>query len=57
MIKNIKNVRECPSCCSENIVHNEARDQVVCQDCGEIFEPLAPKDEVKLEKGCKVKLK
>ncbi len=42
MIKDIYQIRECPDCASSNIVHNERREQVICRECGLIFEPLSP---------------
>jgi len=37
----ITKIRECPDCASIDIVHNLRRDQVICKECGLIFEPLA----------------
>ncbi len=33
-------VRECPDCASHNIVYSEVREQIICHDCGLIFEPF-----------------
>jgi transcription initiation factor TFIIIB Brf1 subunit/transcription initiation factor TFIIB len=41
MIGNIRDVKECPDCGSDNIYFNENLDQVICRDCGCIFEPFA----------------
>jgi len=49
MIKNIHEVKECPDCASDNIVYDDERDQVICRDCGLIFEPLVPADEAEFE--------
>jgi len=38
----LESVTECPDCASQNIVHGLMRDQIICRDCGLIFEPLAP---------------
>jgi len=38
----LEDVNECPDCASQNIVHGMMRDQIICRDCGSIFEPLAP---------------
>ena len=38
----LENITECPDCASQNIVHGMMRDQIICRDCGLIFEPLAP---------------
>jgi len=37
-----KKKTECPDCASTNIVHGMMRDQVICRDCGLIFEEPAP---------------
>jgi transcription initiation factor TFIIIB Brf1 subunit/transcription initiation factor TFIIB len=41
MIGNIRDVKECPDCGSDNIYYNDNLDQVICRDCGCIFEPFA----------------
>lgn len=41
MVKDIHEVKECPECGSDNIVHNDKNQQVICRDCGMIYEPLA----------------
>ncbi len=46
----IGQIRECPDCASANIVHNETREQIICRDCGLIFEPLAPQLEAAFER-------
>jgi len=51
MIRDIKDISECPDCASTNIVHNQRREQVICRDCGLIFEPLAPAMEEKFERS------
>ncbi len=38
----LASISECPDCASQNIVHGMMRDQIICRDCGLIFEPLAP---------------
>ncbi len=40
--KEADDIKECPDCASLNIVFNQTRDQVVCKDCGVIFEPMIP---------------
>jgi ribosomal protein S27E len=57
MIKNIHEVKECPDCGSTNIVYNDKENQVVCNECGTIFEPMAPQAEEKFEKTHKTKKK
>lgn len=41
MSAKIRQIKECPDCGSDNIVYSEIRDQIVCRDCGLIYEPLA----------------
>ena len=53
MVKDINEVKECPECGSNNISHKEEKQQVICRDCGCIYEPLTPKEEEQLEKGHK----
>ena len=48
MIEDIHDIKECPDCASINIVYG-IRDQVICRDCGLIFEPLAPAMEERFE--------
>ncbi|MBI4146317.1 hypothetical protein HY489_03190 [Candidatus Woesearchaeota archaeon] len=38
----IKQLNECPDCASSNVVHSQERDQLICRDCGLIYEPLTP---------------
>lgn len=47
MKEKLKN--ECPECGSSNVIYNREQDQLVCQDCGTIFEELNPEDEEDLE--------
>lgn len=42
MVKNIRRVKECPDCAGTDLVYLDSRDQVVCKDCGLVYEPLAP---------------
>lgn len=35
-----RDVKECPDCASHNIVFSEVREQIICHDCGLIFEPF-----------------
>ncbi len=51
MIENIKEITECPDCASGNIVHNMEREQVVCRECGLIYEPLTPEEENAFERA------
>ena len=47
----ITKIRECPDCASIDIVHNLRRDQVICKECGLIYEPLAPAMEEKFKRS------
>jgi len=47
----IRQIKECPDCASSNIVHNLEREQVVCRECGLIYEPLTPEEEAKFEEA------
>mgnify|MGYP000014654836 CR=1 FL=1 len=31
---------ECPDCASMNVVNSRMREQIICRDCGLIFEPF-----------------
>jgi transcription initiation factor TFIIIB Brf1 subunit/transcription initiation factor TFIIB len=55
MIKNMHQVKECPECGSRNIEYKEKTSQVICKDCGLIYEPLVPEQEKKFEKALKSK--
>lgn len=57
MIKNIHQLKECPDCSSTNISYDDKEDQIVCNDCGLIFEPMAPPAEKSFEKAHKLKKK
>ncbi|MBW3020441.1 hypothetical protein KY334_04035, partial [Candidatus Woesearchaeota archaeon] len=50
MIKDIHEIKKCPSCLSDDIVYNDKDDQIICKECAEIFEPLTPEDEERFEK-------
>lgn len=50
MIKDVNDVQECPDCASTNLVKQPDLDQVVCKDCGLLFEPLDPETEEAFEK-------
>jgi len=49
-IKDIHEIKECPECASINIVYNESKQQVICKDCGLIYQPLTPKEQEKFER-------
>ena len=43
-------VEACPECGSDNIVHVEDKDEIVCKSCGAIFAELTKEDEKKFER-------
>ena len=51
MAKDIHSIKECPDCASDNIFYKEEKEQVICRDCGLIYEPLEPRTEQKFEHG------
>ncbi|MBW2976115.1 hypothetical protein KY347_01565 [Candidatus Woesearchaeota archaeon] len=46
---------ECAECGSSNVYYNEKTQQVICRDCGAIFEELMPKEEKQFERARKQK--
>ena len=42
---------ECAECGSKNVHYNEKKEQIICKDCGAIFEEMAPAREKKFEKA------
>jgi hypothetical protein len=42
MVKSIYEITECPQCASQNIIHNAKSLQIICKDCGLIYDPLKP---------------
>jgi ribosomal protein S27E len=44
--KSVSRRKECPDCGSDNIVFDPETEQLICQDCGSIFEEL-PEDQAK----------
>jgi len=42
---------ECAECGSDNVNYVERTQQIICKECGAIFEELAPEDEKKFEKA------
>jgi len=57
MIKDINEIKECPECGSSNIIHNDKRQQVICRECGMIYEPMADEREAKFEKAAGIETK
>jgi len=37
----IEKIKQCPECGSANIVYNKNLNQIICKDCGLIYEPYA----------------
>jgi transcription initiation factor TFIIIB Brf1 subunit/transcription initiation factor TFIIB len=50
MIKDVCELDECPECGSMNIICNSKRNQLICRECGLIYEPMTPDEEEKFEK-------
>ena len=50
MLKDVKDLRACPDCASGNVAYSDIREQIICRDCGLIFEPLIPTEEQRFEK-------
>lgn len=50
MLKDVKDLRACPDCASGNVSYSDLREQIICRDCGLIFEPLIPSEEQRFEK-------
>ncbi len=46
----VTELRECPACGSRNVVHSYLREQVICRECGNIFEPLIPPVQEKFDR-------
>jgi len=44
MIKDINDIKECPDCASTNLVYSQMREQVICRECGLVYEPMIPLD-------------
>ena len=42
---------ECAECGSKNVHYNKKTQQIICRDCGAIFEELIPEEEKKFEKA------
>ena len=41
--------RICAECGSDNVIYDRERDQLICNDCGSIFEELIPDEEERYE--------
>lgn len=54
MVKDILQIKVCPDCGSDNIIYKDKEQQVICKDCGLIYEPMDPMTEEKFEKTHKL---
>lgn len=55
--KSVCEIKECPDCASSEIVCLEEKDQIICRNCGLIFQPLVPATEELFEKTHGMKIK
>lgn len=49
--KDFKEKHECAECGSSNAIYQKGSDQIICQDCGAIFEEMEPSSEKKFERA------
>jgi len=49
MVSTIEEIKNCPACGSDNLVHITSRDQVICKACGMVHEPFSSVAEEVLE--------
>lgn len=50
----LKDIEQCPACGSSNIIYDEKRDEIACQDCSEMFAELTQEMEKKYEEASDV---
>jgi transcription initiation factor TFIIIB Brf1 subunit/transcription initiation factor TFIIB len=50
----LKDVKQCPECGSDNIIYRRETDEIFCRDCGAVFSELTPEMEKKFEKASDV---
>ena len=50
----LKDVKACPECGSDNILYKRKEDEIICKDCGAIFSELTPDMEKQFEKASDV---
>ena len=48
MVKDIYQIKECPDCGGSEIIYKKSNDQVICRDCGLIYEPTVDMEKKKL---------
>ena len=51
MLKDITDLKACPDCSSNNVSYSQIREQLICRECGLIFEPLLPQVEEQFERS------
>jgi len=56
-MSDITDIKECPDCASTDLVYSQMREQVICRECGLVYEPLAPLDIVSKPKKVAAKKK
>ncbi len=49
-----KKLRVCPECGSSNVTRSKVKEQIMCRDCGLVFEELTTQAEKKFEKASDV---
>jgi transcription initiation factor TFIIIB Brf1 subunit/transcription initiation factor TFIIB len=54
MTTDITKIKLCPECGSKRIKKAIRKQQVICRECGLIYETLSPKDEKKFKKASEV---
>jgi len=52
----VSKIKECPDCASRNIIHSAMRDQIICRDCGLVYEPLSPIEDLNFAKAHKMRI-
>lgn len=45
--KKLSEMENCPSCGSDNVKYVEKDEELVCNDCGEVFAKLLPEEKKK----------
>ncbi|HLC65093.1 MAG TPA: TFIIB-type zinc ribbon-containing protein [Candidatus Nanoarchaeia archaeon] len=43
--------QECIECGGNNVFYRKEKNQIICKDCGAVFEELSPSEEKKIEKA------
>jgi len=50
MAIDLKKVKACPECGSDDIIYNKKREEILCRSCGLIFTELTPEQEKKYKR-------